>query len=162
MFLLLSSSDNFRPPHCSHFSATPSGLQLLGDRFDRDSNPAQYAPPDTGSICREFCSKSIKCSLHWERFSYRYLWVLLYCLRTAKFNVLEPRELSVNEPLGLLWYTLYSREESIPAADVLVTADAVAGLAAAADDPTAALYLEPAAEAEEAPPPPPTSLWPCA
>ena len=93
---------------------------------------------------------------------YRYLWVILYCLRTAKFNVLEPRELSVNEPLGLLWYTLYSREESIPAADVLVTADAVAGLAAAADDPTAALYLEPAAEAEEAPPPPPTSLWPCA
>ena len=68
---------------------------------------------------------------------------------TAKFNVMEPRELSVNEPLGLLWYTLYSREESIPAADVLVTADAVAGLAAAADDPTAALYLEPAAEAED-------------
>ena len=83
-------------------------------------------------------------------------------LPTAKFNVMEPRELSVNEPLGLLCYTLYSREESIPAADVLVTADAVAGLAAAADDPTAALYLEPAVEAEEAPPPPPTSLWPCA
>ena len=84
-------------------------------------------------------------------------------LLTAKFHaLLEPPELPVNEPVGLKWYTLYSREESIPAADVFVTADAVAGLAAAADDPTAALYLEPAADAEEAPPPPPTSLWPCA
>ena len=57
----------------------------------------------------------------------------------------------------------YLREESIPAADVFVTAEAVAGLAAAADPvPPAALYLEPAAAAEAPPPPPPaTSLWPC-
>ena len=40
-----------------------------------------------------------------------------------------------------------------------MTAEAVAGLAAAADPvPPAALYLEPAAEAEA---PPPPSLWPC-
>ena len=44
-----------------------------------------------------------------------------------------------------------------------MTAEAVAGLAAAADPvPPAALYLEPAAAAEAPPPPPPaTSLWPC-
>ena len=69
------------------------------------------------------------------------------------WTCVRPRP-SVHEPVGLS-RNRYLREESIPAADVFVTAEAVAGLAA--DVPPAALYLDPAAEADPAPP----SLWPC-
>ena len=155
MFLLLSSSENFRPSQHLHLVYDYLVTDLIVIRIRRN-----MLRPTLGPSAESFVQNPLNVTFIGKGSVTDICGVpcIIYC----KINAFEPRELSVNEPLGLLLYTSYSREESIPAADVLVTADAVAGLAAAADDPTAALYLEPAAEAEEAPPPPPTSLWPCA